>query len=543
MLKYTPLMLLCALSILVKAQTLNIPVDRNYFHADELKSLVVVHLKHLDSFKNLTTYTAVQLKLDSNAYAFDISPNSLSTKMSYQITNLVNSKSYKLYFTQLPLIAIRSTATIVDEPKRLAELVYADEEQVVASLIGIELRGGNSLSHPKKTYDLEFWLDSSGSFKHDVQFKNMRSDDDWILDGLYNEPLRLRSSIASKLWLEMHTPHYINQEPGAKAGADLEYAELFLNGRYEGIYNLSEQVDRKLLKLRRQHTDSTGELYKGVGHGDNNMFVGLPWYNNYDNNWDGYEIKYPKDIRDFSWENLYNLTDFVIYSCDADFTINVWQHFNYENYMDYFMFLNLIRATDNQGKNIYTARYKKGGKYFYVPWDLDGCFGTIWTGDRADEVKDVLANDFHKRVMKLNPANTSQVIGEKWFEYRKGVLSEQHITQSITSQYDFLNSNKVYEREHIVYPDFKPSSNDLTYTTDWVHRRLTYLDSYYHEMKQSKPRPSGNELVLFPNPAFDKVCILNYNEQIDHDYQVYDASGKVILRGNLKGRVYILKRS
>lgn len=533
MLKQIPLLLFCILSITVKAQTLNVSIDKNYFGTDEVKSLLVVHLKNLGNYNKLTSYTSVQLTLDQTAHTFIIPPDSFSTRRSYTVRSGLNNKTYRLYFTPFPLISIHSSTTIVDEPKVLADFIYADKEQVVTSAIGIELRGGNSLGHPKKTYDLEFWLDSSGVTKHDVKFQQMRSDDDWILDGLYNEPLRLRSRIASKLWLDMQQPYYLAREPKAKSGADLEYAELFLNGRYEGIYNLSEQVDRKLLQLKEQQTGFTGELYKGVGFGAT-MFTSISAYNNFAVEWDGYEVKYPKEVTDIGWGNLYGLTDFVMNSCDAEFVNNIWKQFDYDNYMNYFIFLNLIRATDNLGKNIYTACYQQDDPYFYIPWDLDGCFGTIWTGAKADKVDDVLANDFHKRVLKLNPGNCSKALANKWFNYRRQTLSENRIAQMIQGQYQFLLSNKMYEREDIAYPSYKPSPFDLSYTLDWVNRRLSFLDGYYNELLDTKPRHTGTELVLYPNPTKDKVCVLNYHEGIDHTFRIYDLGGKLIHRGNIR---------
>jgi len=119
----------------------------------------------------------------------------------------------------------------------------------------------------KKTFDLEFWTDATGVDNRNVQCGNLRSDDDWILDALYNEPLRLRSYVANKLWLDVHTPYYQTAAPEARAGADVQYVEVFLNGAYNSIYNLSEQVDRKQLQLEKFGDGDHGELYKGVGWG------------------------------------------------------------------------------------------------------------------------------------------------------------------------------------------------------------------------------------------------------------------------------------
>ena len=98
---------------------------------------------------------------------------------------------------------------------------------------------------------MEFWNDTLGAVTSDVSFGELRTDDDWILDALYNEPLRLRSYVANKLWLSIHqNPYYIDERPNAKSAADVMYVEVFLNGNYNGIYNLSEQVDKKQLKLK-----------------------------------------------------------------------------------------------------------------------------------------------------------------------------------------------------------------------------------------------------------------------------------------------------
>ena len=159
---------------------------------------------------------------------------------------------------------------------------------------------------------------------------------------------------------------------------------------------MSEQIDRKLLKIQKQSNKLTGELYKGILLAGNTTFNLIRPYDNNSNIWDGYELRYPKSIQDVGWERLHNVTDFVMNSSDTYFRTNVWRRFNYENYLDYFIFLNLIRATDNTAKNIYTARYRKLGYYFFVPWDLDGCFGTKWTGARDTNVDDILANSFQQ---------------------------------------------------------------------------------------------------------------------------------------------------
>ena len=460
-------------------QSLTIDVVENHFKIDETHSLIVSHIENIESYDDLSSYSEVTISFNKDEYTFKSVPNILEYTNSYIISKLSNE--YTLYFTQLPIISVKSQNTIVDEPKLLADFTYSDDQQVLTSNIGIELRGGSSQSYPKKTYDLEFWKDETGDDTYDVQFGDMRSDDDWILDALYNEPLRLRSYIANKLWLDMHSPHYLSDEPDAKSGADVMYVELFLNDDYNGIYNLSEQIDKKQLELKSYKDGAIrGELYKGVSWGDGAVtFTSLPVYDNNSRKWDGYELKYPKEDEITDWQKVHRFTDFIINSSDEDFIDDIWSNFNYDNYLDYFIFLNLLRATDNTGKNIYLAKYNDDEPYYYAPWDLDACFGTMWTGANEDITNDILTNGFHDRVIELNPDNYSTTIAERWVDYRENILETNNLIKIFEDRYQFLSENKIYEREALVYSNYQFSQQDLSYLLNWLHDRLNSLDAYF----------------------------------------------------------------
>ena len=403
------------------SQTLTINISENKFGTDEILSIIVSRIQNIEDYQDIEDYDEIIISFGVNAYRFISNPNNLEYSNSYIIEQLNSSNQYTLYFTQLPIIIIDTDNAIVDEPKVLANLVYTDDEQTVTSNIGIELRGGSSQGYPKKTYDIEFWENETGDETIDMQFGELREDDDWILDALYNEPLRIRSYTANKLWKQIHTPYHIDDEPEAESGADVMYVEMFVTGKYNGIYNLSEQVDRKQLKLKKFNDDMRGELYKGASWGAS-TFTSLPSYNNTNRAWGGYEFEYPDEDEITDWNNLYQFTDFVMNSSESDFATNIWSKFVEDNIIDYFLFLNLIRATDNTGKNIYLGKYKADEPYFYIPWDLDGCFGTIWNGTNENITDDILTNGFMDRVIDENPNNTFMNIASKWFDYRNDIF-------------------------------------------------------------------------------------------------------------------------
>lgn len=527
------------------SQTLNIEIDESHFGIDHNNSIVLSHIDMIDDYTNTSEYQEIIISFNQQQYSFNTIPTRIEYSNSYTITSIITSDQYTLYFTELPIIAINTTQTIVDEPKVLAQLIYADDEQIVNSNIGIEIRGGVSKSYAKKTYDIEFWEDEVGDESADVQFGTLRSDDDWVLDALYNEPLRLRSYTASKLWLEMHSPHYQNEEDKAKSGADLMYVEIFLNNQYNGLYTLSEQVDRKQLKLKSFNDEIRGELYKGISWAGGTHFYDLKNINNDQITWNGYEYKYPKEEDIIDWGQLYDFVNFVVNSSDINFSNEIWNRFNFDNYGDYYLFLNLIRARDNQGKNIYLAKYNTKSAYFYAPWDLDGVFGTDWKGLNDVDTDDILTNGFMKRVNTLNPDNSSAKIANKWFDYRKGIFSKEQLSNSFTETYQYLNTHKIYEREAIVYPNYSFDSQNLLFSLNWIENRLTYLDSHFKDFEDKSLSSSDvnsfdKNSFFYPNPVINKAH-LNSNLLLNKQYKIYNSIGQLVLKGIILNQYISLK--
>lgn len=510
------------------AQSITISIEKYHYQIDHEHNIILVLLDNIENYQNLEGVKEIELSLYGSRYQIENSPSKLDYENTFEASK--EEISYKLYFTQIPIIAIRSNSKIVDEPKVLANLVYVDKDTTILSKIGIEIRGGASQSHPKKTYDIELWEDEYGQATKKVSFQGLRTDDDWILDGLYNEPLRIRSHIAHNLWLEMHQPYYLDEAPAAKSGAEVRFAEVFLNGQYNGIYNLSEQVDRKQLQLVDSDETITGELYKGESWGGSVTFDELHNYDNNSSRWGGYEYRFPQNS-DYRWEYVYNFTKFVINSPENDFKDRVWNKFHIGNNIDYFIFLNLTRATDNRGKNIYLAKYAAGEPYFYVPWDLDGVFGTVWTGGQENVTDDIISNGFFDRALMLNPNKYWDLMQDRWNEYRIGVLSNENLIDLISNNYHFLLENKVYEREALVFPSLKPSESAFNYTTNWLLNRLEFLDEYFENINSSTLDPSeiSTNVKVFPNPVLDHLLIESNSDQQIQQIKLFDIAGRLIL--------------
>ena len=131
----------------------------------------------------------------------------------------------------LPVVSIDAPEAIVDEPKRTATMSVYDRDRRAhyAGQIGIERRGQSSQSLPKKSYSIETRTESGEN--RNVSLLGMPADDDWVLIANYEDLSLLRSFVvySTTNWL-------------GRYAARTALVEVVLNGRYNGVYLLAEQL-------------------------------------------------------------------------------------------------------------------------------------------------------------------------------------------------------------------------------------------------------------------------------------------------------------
>jgi spore coat protein CotH len=464
-----------------------IVVRSGQFGIDETKKLVIVNRNTEDiNAEWLQEKEAIEL---DECYAIVPAVAVVETGMAYPIVS-GQGDAYTLYFTQLPLIFITADETIVDEPKVPARFTMIEgDTHTVSSDMGIEIRGGfTQFMFSKKSYKLSFKEDATLEKSKDVSLLGLRSDDDWDLQAMANEPLRMNEKTSFDIWRKVNTLHYQSEEDEAINSCRMLYAELFLNGAYQGVYCVSEPVDRKQLKLKKYDDKKgiRGELYKGAGWGPT-VFTSCPPYDN-DSLWwvnsdgYGYEWLYPdEDEANRDWKGLHDFVYFVMNSSDADFNAHYSDYFEENNAIDYYLFINFARAEDNKGNNLFVAKYTKDEPYFYVPWDLDATFGNSWEGGKRDITDDIMSNGFYDRIA-LSPGGFKEKLAAKWTRLRKDWLTVDGLMNLFNENYDYLLRNGVYEREERTWKDqdkYQFDASYMDYLQDWIAKRLEFLDQSF----------------------------------------------------------------
>lgn len=476
MIKYLLSLTLALIFFQTRVNAQNVTPKKGSYGIDESNQLIVWHVSDLDSVQTDNNRLA-GITFDKTYQLIDtLKP--LSYREKYAIT--AKGKTFDLYISRLPIVHLQLDTVLNESTKVLGRYTFYNRNRLVSSGVGIEYRGNLSLTYPKKTYDLEFWRDSIQNNSKDIQFEDLRNDDDWVLDGLYNEPLRLRSFIASNLWKAIHSPNYLSKEQEAKSGADLVMVEVFINGQYRGIFTLSESVDRKLLGLRKNENQTIrGELFKASSYKGAPSFQKAPGFNNVFPDWAGFEMEYPILDYNYHWDDVSQLVKLVVTGTNTDFNSSIEQKIDLKNAMDYFLFVNLLRATDNLGKNYYLARYDENDPYFFVPWDLDGVMGIIQDGKRIPTTDDILSNGLFERLLETNPNRFKEKLKERWFQLRQDQFSQTRLLDTIEAVYSQLEEERVYEREYRIWPNKGKVTENYAYLKSWLKRRLSYLDIYF----------------------------------------------------------------
>jgi len=454
-------------------------IDQSIFGFDAEEKIIL--------YNGTEAYDAEQ-RFSINGEAIVFSDLSKKTDLGQRQEVSLSGVFFKFYQTELPIVKIQtSNNQSVGEDYNSSQFVIIDSGKVVTSgNLGIRIRGNTSRSFPKKSYRLELWEDPEGITNRNASILGMRNDDDWLLDGMWNEPIAVRDKSAMELWLSFGRVHYRQEEPNVQLGADRRYCELFVNGAYRGLYYIGERLDRKQLKLEvvSEFVDG-GELYKAQGWGDAVGGFSLPEVDNSSITWGGYEVKYPTEEGTFDWAKLKVFKSFILQQDINSFAMEYANHIDVENIIDYFIFTNLIYAFDNQGNNVFIGRRDQTSPYFFVSWDFDATLGLGITGAKLPVTETGRGMNQHiltSRLLKTD--GFPDALKVRWGILRGDHLQSEKIKSFYRENYAQLLRNNVYEREALVVGLDRslPDPTSLSDIERIIDERLSYLDEYISEL-------------------------------------------------------------
>lgn len=449
-----------------------------------------------------------------------------------------------IQFTFLPIVRLQGEFGY-DYQEGTVTIASPDVTKDNSYTAKVKWRGGttNVPGKHKRNYKIKF--------NDDVALFGMRSDNNWMLDAGQPDVFRMRNRIAMDLWNDMaRQPYYAYKKPKARNGVSGTMVEVFLDDEYRGIYNFSEFIDRKQLKLKKVD-EETGEihgcLYKGISWDHTQMFKLLDQYDNKLDTLYGYEVKYPdlNDCDTTDWKPLVDINNFIIQCSDHEFETYVSDLFDLDVLVDYSLFAGIVNAVDNSGKNMYWAIYDKAieQKLTLTPWDLDATFGQRWgtlltEGNQnhasPEYMTDVDVLVFY-RLYKNNVLNFNDQLNERYQQLHQpgGVLSTDSIIGRFTQYYQAITKSGAARRETAkwsgdsdVWGDTIDFDEEYAYICDWIRQHISMIDQTTFPL-------------YYNQDFFDKMESVN-QVTMQQDRAIYDLRGRKIASGsNLKRGIYI----
>lgn len=449
------------------------------------------------------------------------------------------SETVTVLFTSLPIIHVQSEK-ISTEFSNGHFLFYDPADSVpLAFDIDVRWRGATTLARPKKSYAVKLKDENGEKLNH--SFLGLRSDNSWILDAMSIDKARMRNRISTDLWNDFSTASYIRAiEPTALNGTRGQYVEVFYNHRYQGVYCMTEKIDRKQLQLRKfKNEQMRGVLYKTKKW---NTFVATsPEPTNAESTWNGIEISYPNlaDDEPVDWSPLLQIMDFLTNSSASKLRRELPQRIDLDVWRDYFLFIELLLAEDNDCKNqcVYFYDTTDSSSLFGIaPWDLDHSWGRDYLGNALEANKSFpLYNRVHTCLITYY--GSSNYVKERYQELRTKELHSDSIKARFHRVFQLYRENQVDEREELrwngqddIVLDFDAEEE---YIMQWIDQRLAYLDAKYNFDEELGIRKTMASALPYYTIRISKG-MLHIQASKALQLQVSNLHGNIVLRKNMQ---------
>ncbi|MBN2484693.1 MAG: CotH kinase family protein [Bacteroidales bacterium] len=422
--------------------------------------------------------------VDQNTYIF----SDINAADSWQISMITkDGKTIRshLKFTLLPVVQLFHSTVIPDEFKvpALIKITGNRAAQPYIGYCGIEIRGGQAIRRPKKSFSISLSNDNQANTYASSAILGMRLNNSWILDAMYADLSKMRNRVSFDLWqkiLETHKPPAVHDGFYINGQA----VEVFANYKYLGLFFLSEKFDEELLYLKTDKLINGFLLYKSEEWSNATKFLATADTLGKYRFWCGWEQKYPAPGKVSCWHPLFELIDYIANSDDEDFREGIFKRMDIDNLIDYFILMNITKATDNTGKNIFLVKNHAGGLFYICPWDLDATWGRWWDSNPAD-AETILTNNLYERLFYCNPEGFKKRMKERWHILRQEVITYEAVQDQFAYYANMFKISGALAREAEKWPEsINKPEDEQAYINEWTKKRIAVLDNFFERLEQ-----------------------------------------------------------
>ena len=468
--------------------------------------------------------------------------------------------------SNLPIVVIKSTLSIMDDPKVTASMgiidnfpnrnKLTDPYNVYDGLIGIEIRGSSSQMFPKKQYGLELRDELGNGIA--ASLLSMPEEEDWILFAPYNDKSLMRDALA----------YHMGRSLGQYAPRT-KFCELVINDMYLGVYVLMEKIKRDKNRVDINKLDPTEISGNDLSGGyilkiDKMTGGGDGWTSEYQPpNAKGQTVQflyeYPEADEIVPEQKSYiqkYIGDFESALAGSNFDDPLTGYAKYidvNSFVDFFIMQEVSKNVDGYRLStfFYKQRESDGGKLVMGPiWDFNLGFGNAnycTSGNPEGFVLDfnnICPDDYWlipfwwKRLLQHQSFRTK--VATRWAELRSGAFKEDVVHDYIDSVASVLNVESQARNfqawqvlSQYIWPNYYVGStfqSEVNWLKGWVSQRLTWLDQ---NMPSLVTATELTELLedtqAYPNPFSSDVTIdYSIQKSGEVDISIWDSTGRNI---------------
>ena len=396
----------------------------------------------------------------------------------------------------LPLVNLEFDTTMLNFQSFITGKITIAEHDSDSTIMSqydclVRMRGKTALFLPKKSFAVKL-VDEYGE-KLDANLLGLREENSWILDAMGIDRLRMRNRVCFDIW-EEYSHTMWDTSFGNRNGTVGTMVEVFVNGDYNGIYHLSDKINRQLLNLRKAkvNSDSTvtikGVLYKGKNGLITNTLMEYEQASVDTTMWNSFELQYPEDYPcQDAWQPLMDIIDFNGTTTDQYFAEHYNEWYYTSNLVDYWCLLVAFNIMDMPYKNTFlsTPDINFGHQYMLSPWDLDASLGRDYNGKVANYTAEFGRLNFYapfNRLIAGNIDNFKGKIASRWAELTQTSLSPANLESHINAIAQRFVESGAWQREYERWQGTRVAINaninsEINYVKGWYGRNYNYIST------------------------------------------------------------------
>ena len=427
------------------------------------------------------SYTGSSVSVDGNLQESGVTPNNFDDVVIYKVVNDLGDEAiYQIdvtKFTGLPIINLFTDGSVqIDSKEDYVEGdVSLDGRRDFESLsdLSMKIRGrGNStwFIHPKKPFQMKLSEKSA--------FLGMPEDKKWLFLAEYSDKTMLRNTMAFELG-------YMSNLDWTPAG---EFAEVYLNGEYNGTYNITQKVEASSNRVALGDTGYLLELDQLDRIDPDDVYFESTVTEKFIINIKEPELNYGSE--EFRYiENLIAEFEGALFGANyQDENAGYKKYINLESFIDWYLISEITKNVDSRWYSSIYLNVMPGEKIKMGPlWDFDLAFGnTDYADTQYYEGWWVRFNPWYERLFQ-DPAFT-QMVKDRFIYFKD---NEDLIIQKIDEYAEKLkwaqaeNNNKWQTIGTYVWPNpviYDTYQEEVDHLKNWYLARMEWLEEAFNDL-------------------------------------------------------------